>query len=326
MEILLGQLVSTVMDICPETDPMQARMKMAGVLAAYDIRPAKIHISHPDIADKTRQFLSTKKLEGLSKLTLDGYAIELQVFGRYINKPVTDVTTNDIRNFLGQFDNLKLSTISRKLSVLKSFFGWLIEEEFVQKDPTRRIKPPKKEKRLPKALTVEELEIIRETCKTPRERAMIELFYSTGCRLSEIQQLDRKGIDWQARSIKVVGKGSKEREVFFSWKAAYHLKKYLNSRNDIVPALFITERQPYRRLSKRGFQREIKIIAQRAEIQKNIHPHVYRHTFATLTLNNGADLSAVQSLLGHSNPGTTQIYAQISSGRRKEQYQKFLVQ
>lgn len=168
--------------------------------------------------------------------------------------------------------------------------------------------------------------MLREACKTPRERAMIEVFYATGCRLSEIQQLDRRDIDWQAKSAKVIGKGNKEREVYFSWKAAYHLKKYLNSRNDIVPALFITERKPYRRLSKRGFQREIKLIALRAGIQKNVHPHVYRHTFATLTLNNGADLSTVQSLLGHSNPGTTQIYAQLSSGRKREQYQRYLVQ
>jgi len=123
-----------------------------------------------------------------------------------------------------------------------------------------------------------------------------------------------------------VGKGSKEREVYFSWKAIYHLKKYLNSRGDVVPALFVTERKPCRRLSKRGFQREIKIIAERSGLKKNVHPHVYRHTFATLTLNNGADLAAVQNLLGHSNPGTTQIYAQLTNGRKKEQYQKYLVQ
>lgn len=326
MEALLNQLVDGVAEICPDTDLMQVKSKMAAILAMYDIRPGKITNGHPDVKEKVRMFLSAKKLEGLSPLTLAGYEIELRIFAAHVQKKVEDITTADIRNFLGQFDHLKLSSISRKLSVLKSFFGWLIEEEIIQKDPTRKVKPPRKEKRLPKALTVEELEMIREACKTPRERALVEVLYATGGRLSEIQGLNRRDIDWQNKSAKVIGKGDKEREVYFSWKALYHLKKYLNSRNDAVPALFVTQRQPVRRLSKRGIQREIKIIAERAGIQKNVHPHVFRHTFATLTLNNGADLVAVQSLLGHSDPGTTQVYAQLTDSRRKEQYQKYLVQ
>lgn len=168
--------------------------------------------------------------------------------------------------------------------------------------------------------------MIRENCKTLRERALVEVLYATGGRLSEIQQLNRQDIDWQGRSAKVIGKGNKEREVYFSPRALYHLRKYLNSRQDEHPALFITQRRPFRRLSRRGIQREIKIIAERAGIKKNVHPHVYRHTFATLTLNNGADLVAVQSLLGHANPGTTQVYAQLTDQRRREQYQRYLVQ
>lgn len=106
----------------------------------------------------------------------------------------------------------------------------------------------------------------------------------------------------------------------------YHLKKYLMNRLDNNPALFVTERKPYKRLSGRGIQREIKKIAKQAKIQKNVHPHVLMHTFATLTLNNGADITAVQALLGHSDPATTQIYAQISNERKKDQYKKYLVQ
>ena len=179
---------------------------------------------------------------------------------------------------------------------------------------------------MPKALTIEELEIIREACLTHRERALVEVYYATGARLSEVQKLNKDDIDWQTMSVRVIGKGNKERTVYFSFKATYHLKKYLMHRVDTEPALFITERKPYRRLSNRGIQREIGKIAARSGIQKKVHPHVFRHTFATLLLNNGADIVSVQGLLGHADPATTQIYAQITDEKRKQAHKQFLVQ
>jgi integrase/recombinase XerD len=325
METLLSQITNEVAVMCPDIDTLQLRIKIAGLLAAYDFKPARTMAAHPDVSEKVKLFLSAKRLEGLSPLTLAGYEIELRTFGKHIQKPVAEIVTADIRTYLGQFEHLKLSSISRKLSVLKSFFGWLTEEEMVPRDPVRKIKPPKKEKLLPKALSIEELEMMRETCQTSRERALVEVFYATGCRLSEVQQLNRNDINWTEKCVKVVGKGSKEREVYLSVKAKYHLKKYLNSRKDAHPALFVTIRNPIRRLSKRGIQREFKMMATRAGIKKNVHPHVLRHTMATLTLNNGADLVAVQELLGHANPGTTQIYAQLSNERKREQHRRYLV-
>lgn len=219
-----------------------------------------------------------------------------------------------------------MSSIAKKLSVLKSFFSWLADEEIIQKDPTRRIKSPKKEKRLPNALTIEELEMLREACTTYRERSLVEVLYATGGRLSEVQALNRNDIDWQNKSAKIIGKGNKERDVYFSFKALYHLKKYLKSRDDLVPALFITERKPYRRLSNRSIQRAIDNIAERSEINKKISPHTFRHTLSTLMLENGADITAIQKILGHSDLNTTQIYAQISDTRKQEQYNRHMVQ
>lgn len=326
MELILNQIVNEIGVICPDADLLQLRIKVAAILAAFDIKPARIQISHPDIAEKVKLFLAAKRLEGLSVNTLSGYSIELRIFGNYIQKPVSEITTADIREFLGRFEGLKLSSLARKLSVLKSFFGWLADEELIPKDPTRKIKPPKTERRLPKALSIEELEMMREMCQTTRERAMVEVFYASGSRLSEIQQLNRDDINWVEKTSKVLGKGSKEREIYLSVRAAYYLKRYLESRKDNESALFVTERKPCRRLSRRGIQREFKIIAARAGIKKRVHPHVMRHTMATLTLNNGADLVAVQELLGHANPGTTQGYAQLSNERKKESHRRYLVQ
>jgi len=173
-EQLLRQIVSAVADICYDVPFQKLHMTVAGILSLYDIRLAKLPGCHPDIREKVDQFLSAKKLEGLSQLTLDGYALELRVFAEHVAKPVEEITTGDIRAYLGKFDHLKMSSIAKKLSVLKSFFGWLADEEIIPRDPARRIKPPKKEQRLPKALTIEELEQIREACITPRERAMLE--------------------------------------------------------------------------------------------------------------------------------------------------------
>jgi integrase/recombinase XerD len=127
-------------------------------------------------------------------------------------------------------------------------------------------------------------------------------------------------------STNVIGKGNKEREVYLSFKALYHLKKYLKSRNDNCNALMITHRKPYRRLSKRGIQYEINQIAKNAGLEKRVSPHTLRHTFATLTLNNGAELVAIQELLGHSSPEVTLRYARITEERKREQHKKFLVQ
>ena len=309
-----------------ENDKSELQQSLVSLLSQYDIKPAILPDGHPDLQQKIKLFLSGKRLEGLSSLTLASYELEMRIFSEHVHKATNDITTRDIRTYLGEFDHLKTSSISKRLSVLKSMFGWLASEEIIPMDPTRRIKPPKKEQRTPKALTIEELEMIREACVTPRERALVEVLYATGGRLSEIQQMNRQDIDYQAMSVLVIGKGNKERPVYFSFKAIYHLKKYLALRSDNVDALFITQRQPYRRLSDKGIQREIKIIANRSEVKKNVHPHIFRHTFATLLLNNGADLVAVQGLLGHVDPATTQIYATMTDEKRKQSHKQFLVQ
>ncbi|OHX39217.1 site-specific tyrosine recombinase/integron integrase [Cytobacillus oceanisediminis] len=322
------QLMSDVAAYISELVPVnieQVKNKLSMILTKYHVKKVEKTEVHPDLTDKIQLFLSAKKLEGLSPVTLDSYLLELNTFSKKVMKRVEDITTAEIRVFLGSFEHLKLSSVSRKLSVLKSFFGWLTAEEFLQRDPTTKIKPPKKEKRLPKALSIEELELLRESCKTNRQRAFLEILYATGCRLSEVHALNKSDINYRTSSCRVIGKGNKEREVYFSPKAMYHLRKYLMNRTDDSEALMVTERKPYRRLSQRGIQREIGIIAKQAGLDKKISPHTMRHTFATLTLNNGADIAAVQALLGHEDPATTQIYAQLTEEKKRETHKKYLV-
>lgn len=302
----------------------ELRTQIGDLISEYDIKPW-CNTDHPDIKEKVKIFVTAKRLEGLSEKTLDGYIRELRNISKQIQKPVINVTTGDIRVYLSQFHKLKKSTLGRKISILRSFFGWLFKEEYIAKNPMTKINRPKTEKRLPKALTVEELEMVREACVSNRERALIELFYATGCRLSEVVGLDIDDIDWNSESTSVIGKGDKQRVVYLSCKAMYHLRKYLKERNDQEKALIITERMPYRRLSNRAVQRAFKKIADRAGIKKKLHPHVMRHTLATMLLNNGAPLSAVQAILGHENPSTTQIYAQLSPEKSRIAYKQYHV-
>ncbi|WP_192807840.1 site-specific tyrosine recombinase/integron integrase [Desulfosporosinus sp. OT] len=307
-------------------DKPQLQETLSIILSQYDIKPALVMNGHPDLAQKIKLFLAGKRLEGLSPLSLKGYELELKIFAEHVPKAANEITTADIRVYLSEFERLKTSSLSKRLSVLKSMFGWLVNEDILTRDPTKQIKPPKKEQRSPKALTIEELEMIREACITPRERALVEVLYATGGRLSEIRKMNHNDIDYQALSVLVIGKGNKERPVYFSFKAMYHLRKYLMRRTDNDPALFVSERKPYRRLSDRGIQREVKVVADRSEVTKNVHPHIFRHTFATLMLNNGADLVAVQGLLGHTDPATTQIYASMTNEKRKQSHHQYLVQ
>jgi integrase/recombinase XerD len=300
-------------------------VRLEEVLCNYEIqRKSDLKLAQ-DIPEKIGMYLAAKRLEGLSAKTLKGYKSELLIFSCFCQKATVLVTTADIRSYLATFNEAKMSTVGNKLSMLKSFFGWMVKEEIILRDPTGKVKLPKIPKRLPKSLTIEELEMVRESCQTLRQRALLEVFYSTGCRLSEIANMNLDDINLQSMSARVIGKGNKERVVYFSVKALHHLNKYLNSRSDDCEAVFVTERKPYRSMGIRAIQREIDAIEKASKINKNLHPHVMRHTFATLSMDAGIELADLQHLMGHSDPATTLVYASVSEERKQQAFKKYHV-
>lgn len=323
---LVNDINVLVATICPDVDAMKLSIRLEEIVSNYEIQRKTVTAIEKDIAEKVDLFISSKRLEGLSEVSLKSYRIELEVFERFLRKAVVQITTADIRQYLAQDKGWKISTIDTKLSILRTFFGWLVTEEILLRDPTAKINPPRKEKRLPKGLTIEELEMIREACASLRERALIEVFYSTGCRLSELANMKIADINKQSMSMKVIGKGNKERVVYLSFKALYHLKKYLNARSDDCESLFITLRKPYRGVGNRAIQREIDKIESRVSISKKLTPHVMRHTFAQLSMDAGIELADLQHLMGHSNPSTTLIYSNVSEERKQQAFKKYHVQ
>lgn len=278
------------------------------------------------LSEASEAYLTIRKQEGFSQYTIKAYRLQFKVLMRDIgDMDIDDVTLQVLRRHLSNNDHLKSSSLGHKIRAIKSLFNWLAEEEFVVRNPTLKLKEPKQGKRVPKALTIEELELLRDSCNSSMEHALIEFFFATGGRLSEIQRVDRNEIDWQRSSLMVLGKGDKEREVYFGAKARIWVQRYLRERKDDDPALFVTVRNPHR-MSVHQMQYVFKRIAKRCGLEKRVSPHKMRHTLATVLLNQGAPLVAVQSLLGHEKPETTQLYATLSGASRQQSYQRYFVQ
>lgn len=319
------ELVNSTLN--PDVDVSTLKIRYEEILNNYSVKKKTSEDLKDDMISNINMYISAKKLEGLSELTLIDYERELVLFKDFVNKTTASVTTADVREYLASNPEIMSSTSGKKLSVIKSFFSWMVEEDLILKNPVSRIKQIKNPDRLPRALTEIELEILRESCETNREKALVETMYSTGCRLSEVSGMKVRDVDWTRGSIKVIGKGNKERIAYLTPKASHRLKIYLEERKEDennCEYLFSTIRRPYRRMKNKTIQDLINKIADRADLDKNVTPHVLRHTFATLAMENGIELGDLQQLMGHSNPGTTLRYAEVSEERKYNAHKRFI--
>ncbi len=274
---------------------------------------------------------------GLADNTLDSYNRDLKQFLGFLEKEkVKDVqkaTRNMVMGYLLflQKRGRATATVSRHLAALKSFYHFLLKEKYIEKDPTANLESPKLEKKLPRVLAVTEVETLLSQPRGSepaglRDKAMLELLYATGIRVTELIQLDVNHINVDMGYIRCFGKGSKERIVPVGSFARRCVDEYLlKVRAKLVKtkseqALFVN--QHGRRLTRQGFWKIIKKYAKRAGIAKEITPHTLRHSFATHLLENGADLRSVQEMLGHADITTTQIYTHLTKGRLREVYAK----
>ncbi|NPV42425.1 MAG: site-specific tyrosine recombinase XerD [Firmicutes bacterium] len=280
-------------------------------------------------------FLQVEK--GLSKNTLDSYGRDLKKYIEFLkSQKILSFSETNRTIIISYFLQLQKkghasSTISRNLASIRSFYQFLVRERYLDKDPTINLESPKLEKRLPKVLSIKEVDLLLEQpdIKKPlglRDKAMLELLYATGIRVTELITLDITDVELDMGYIKCLGKGSKERIVPIGSEAVKFLEQYiLTERKKLIKkreekALFVNH-HGYR-LTRQGFWKIIKRYAKRAKINKQITPHTLRHSFATHLLENGADLRSVQELLGHADISTTQIYTHITKKRLREVYSK----
>ena len=283
-----------------------------------------------NIEDKeVLNFLEYLKYERrVSSNTIDSYGENLLLIGSILKNNLINLSTSDIRGFLLNI-NVSARTKAHYLTVLNSFYKYLIFMDKIDINPCDGIKSPKLEKKLPNYLTSEEIDKLLNIRLTKpidyRNKAMLELIYATGARISEITNLELNQIDYDECIIRVTGKGKKDRIIPFNETALLALKEYIDNyrvfliKNEVNNYVFINKNGT--KISRQMVFKILKNLAFKAGIEKEISPHTLRHSFATNLINNGADLRVIQELLGHENLETTQIYSHIQNKKIEEDYQ-----
>ncbi|MSS00607.1 site-specific tyrosine recombinase/integron integrase [Floccifex porci] len=296
-------------------------------LEKYDVVENNSH-ANSDLtnSDILNAFINAKRIEGCSEKSLNYYEATINKMLLNINKELLHITTDDLREYLMTYQNeKKLSkvTVDNVRRILSSFFSWLETEDYIIKSPIRRIHKIKTSKTVKETFTDEDLEKMRDNCEELRNLAIIDLLASTGMRVGEMVLLNRNDIDFNERECIVLGKGDKERIVYFDAQSKLHLKQYLESRNDNNEALFVSLREPHNRLNIGGVEVMLRNIGHELNIHK-VHPHKFRRTLATMAIDKGMPIEQLQHLLGHQKIDTTLQYAMVKQSNVKIAHKKYI--
>lgn len=282
--------------------------------------------------NEINDYINYLKIERqLSNNTIDSYKRDLEDFYKFTNKSYKFITKDDVINYLGYLNNkINPRSINRHIVSIKNYFKFLEKNNSIKSNPCDEITGLKTPKKLPKVLSEDDinklLDIELNDAFSYRNKAMLELMYSSGLRVSELLNLEVNNIDFNMNLVRVFGKGSKERIVPIDDIATKYLSEYISIyRNTLLKnkesdLLFLNSRGD--KLTRQGFFKILKTIAREKGIKKELSPHTLRHSFATHLLNHGADLRSIQTMLGHENIETTQIYTHVSDNYIKENYEE----
>lgn len=291
----------------------------------YDISPSDGKTKEQE-QDLLALFLAAKRIEGCSEKSLNYYQATTQAMLDGIGKPIKEIVTEDIRQYLTNYQRERHSsrvTIDNIRRILSSFFSWLEDEDYILKSPVRRIHKVKTASNIKETYSDETLELMRDSCSEMRDLAMIDLLASTGMRVGEMVLLNRDDVDFAERECVVFGKGDKERMVYFDARTKLHLQTYLDSRNDNNPALIVSLKAPFSRLSIGGVETRLRELGRQLGVHK-VHPHKFRRTLATMAIDKGMPIEQLQQLLGHKRIDTTLQYAMVKQSNVKLAHRKYI--
>ena len=295
------------------------------VLFSYEVNQKEENQEDEKI-DFVNLFLSAKRVEGCSEKSIKYYYSTIQAMLDSMKKNVKEIETEDIRSYLTDYqckNNSGKVTIDNIRRILSSFFSWLEDEDYILKSPVRRIHKVKTATNIKETYSDEALELMRDSCIEKRDLAMIDMLASTGMRIGEMVLLNRNDIDFNERECVVLGKGNKERIVYFDARTKIHLKDYLRHRTDNNPALFVSLRAPHKRMNIGGIEVRLRQIGKKLDISK-VHPHKFRRTLATMAIDKGMPIEQLQQLLGHKRIDTTLQYAMVKQSNVKIAHRKYI--
>lgn len=258
------------------------------------------------------EYLNRKKLKGCAGSTIGQYRQALLAFNAVTQKHIQEVVDTDIIEFLEKYEAYRNIGKARKddlRRILNGFFRYMSDCGRISRNPMVTIDKIKVPVRLRYPLSRTELTRVRRACRTARDLALVDFMFSTGCRVSEVVSVNRSDIDYANMSIRVIGKGNKERYVFLNTDAVVLLSEYFGEREDKNDALFVSNRRPHGRLKKTAIEKIVRELGVQAKLPRRLFPHIFRHTMATYLYNHGMRIEDLQVILGHTSAETTQIYA-----------------
>ena len=285
-----------------------------------------LEADHKEQPDIIQTFLAAKRVEGCSDKTLRYYDSTIRNVLKATGKQVQDISTDDLRIYLDVYQtNNKVSkvTIDNIRRILSTFFAWLEDENYIIKSPVRRIHKVKTCKTVKETYSDEFLEIMRDNAESIRDLAMIDLLASTGIRVGELVLINRTDVDFVNRECIVLGKGNKQRKVYFDARTKIHLQRYLSERTDDNPALFVTLNNPHSRLQIKGVEIRLQRLGRKLGLIR-VHPHKFRRTLATMAIDKGMPIEQVQQLLGHESVDTTLQYAMVNQNNVKQSHRRYI--
>lgn len=326
-ERFVNEFMAQLNDIIPDRYLLLIKQKLDVYISNYEISKRETSLAEYTgfIPDCYKIYVDTRKIEGMSEKSLKDYNIYLIDLFRYFNKPLEQITTNDLRVYLyniQQERNICNRTLDHRRTVINTFFEWCTSEGYLNKNPCKNINKINFNKKDVVPLTKIELEQVRDACRTTREKALVEFIYSTGARVTEVERMKIEDINFDKCEVLLFGKGDKYRKSYISARCKLYLQKYLKERNGEDMHLFLSERSPYNHLKKPGIEKIIKDIGIRSNVNRSVYPHLLRHTMATDMLERNVPITDIQRILGHVNVNTTLEYAKVSDNQIKNNHNR----
>lgn len=321
-QMLLRDIEGVLGDFLTAHDLTAAMSAVSEQLSAFDVEQSDETVNDAESQELLIAFLDAKRIEGRSDGTLARYKRAIELLYQSLNVPIRKISVFHLRKYLAdeKARGLSDSTLDGVRQIFSSYFGWLQKEGLLRENPTANLGAIKSVKKVRKPYSTVDIERLKECCSCDRDRAIVSILLSTGCRISEVCALNRDSIDFASAEILVLGKGNKERTVFLDEVAIMLIKRYLDSRTDSDEALFIGKGT--HRLHPGGVRFMLKTIAAKAGVE-NVHPHRFRRTLATNLIDHGMAIQEVASILGHDKLDTTMTYVYLDKNNVKNAYRKF---